>query len=98
MTTKTVDKGVAGKKVDCDCGGLYLAFDEARVASLEERITLMVKENGRPRWIRFSPDISHQLTGASHLTAYETINRLTGKPSPAVCDPALPPNSIIFET
>lgn len=50
----------------------------------------MVKEHGKPKKVRMSPDICHQRTDG------RTVRSITG--IDGVCDRELPPNSIIFET
>ena len=71
------------------CGTKQLPFDKERVDALDRRISLMLEENGRPGQVRMSPDICHQITDG------RTVRNITGVDG--VCDPTLPPNSVIFE-
>jgi hypothetical protein len=71
------------------CGGTRVAYDKERVDALDERIKEMLAENGRPSLIRTSPDICHQITDGRTIKSLAGVNGL--------CDPELPPNSIVFE-
>jgi hypothetical protein len=80
---------LGGRKVDCDCESTYRSYDLERVEALDRRLHVMVEANGRPSCVRLSPDICHQLTDG------RTVHHIVGVNG--VCDPELPPNSIIFE-